>query len=90
LSYEPENLLLLGHCEAVMGLMRRFPFKVDMGKAQNRYYRIMENVYAEFVKRAESGEDEECRKWVALFRSLGEKLRVKVRAGGGAQGNART
>jgi alpha-amylase/alpha-mannosidase (GH57 family) len=82
LSYEPENLFLLRHCEAVVRLMRRFPFKVDLGKAQNRYYRIMENVYAGFLARANEGGLAESKQWIELFQSMGRELRVKVRSEG--------
>jgi hypothetical protein len=66
--------------EAVVRLLRRFPFKVDLAKAQNRYYRIMESVYADFFTRGRDGEDPERAQWLALFQSLGRELRVKVQS----------
>lgn len=78
LSYEPGNLLLLSRTVAIVRLLSELPFSIDLAKAQNRYYRIMESVYADYLLRSEA--DEEMKKWVELFQELGEALWVRVQA----------
>jgi hypothetical protein len=50
---------------------------LNLWKAQNNYYEILQTVYPEFRDRAEKG-DENARTWVGLFTSLGDKLSIRV------------
>jgi alpha-amylase/alpha-mannosidase (GH57 family) len=68
----------LRRLDSAASLLPVLPFRVDLWKSQNIYYRWLENVYP---KKRQSGEvgDELARAWIAAFRTLGEKLGVKVR-----------
>jgi alpha-amylase/alpha-mannosidase (GH57 family) len=76
-SQEPEDLALLARLEAAVDLAHSFPFEVSLWTAQNCYYEILRNHYPEWRDKAEKG-DEDARKRVEQFRSLGDKLRVRV------------
>jgi hypothetical protein len=60
-----------------LGLIKSLPFEVNLRKVQNRYYEILQRVYHNLRERADKG-DEEAGQWVSLFKSLGEKLSVRV------------
>ena len=57
--------------------MQRLPFRLNLWKIQNIYYKMLETVHPEFRTKAEQGE-EAARAWVDRFVALGEKLRVRV------------
>jgi hypothetical protein len=74
---EPAQLSFLESLEGVAGLVHTLPFEVDLWKAQNAYYGLLQAVYPEFRHRAEQGE-ESAQTWVSRFVSLGEALGVGV------------
>jgi alpha-amylase/alpha-mannosidase (GH57 family) len=58
-------------------LLECLPFKVDLWRAQNLFYRLLEREYSERRRSAQSGDDE-ARRWVAAVQNIGRLLRVKV------------
>ncbi len=57
-----------------MNLVRMLPFEVNLWKAQNVYYALLRTLYPSQVERP----DEDARRWVEVFRGLGDKLRIAV------------
>ncbi len=72
----PADLSLLENLEAAIDLAASLPFEVDLWKAQNIYYGLLQTVYPEFRKKAEAG-DESARAWISRFGVLGEKLKMR-------------
>ncbi len=72
----PDDLSLLENLEKATGLARTVPFEVDLWKVQNIYYKLLQEVYPEFRRQAERGE-EDVQAWISRFNSLGENLKVR-------------
>lgn len=72
----PYDLATLRQLDAAVHLARSLPFEVDVWKAQNEYYRMLEETLPEFESQFESG-GEDARAWLEVFSSLGDHLRVK-------------
>lgn len=64
----------LQRLEEVVDMARSLPFEVNLWKVQNRYYQMLQQVRPEFLARS----DEEARRWLVHFDSLGEKLGIRV------------
>jgi alpha-amylase/alpha-mannosidase (GH57 family) len=73
----PDDTSHLRKLDAVLGVTRSLPFVVNLWRPQNIYYEILERVYPRFQSLAEQG-DEGAREWVNHFRSLGDKLSIRV------------
>ncbi|HXG51126.1 MAG TPA: DUF3536 domain-containing protein, partial [candidate division Zixibacteria bacterium] len=58
-------------------LLDLLPFRVDLWKIQNAYYRVLETVYPERRRAADAG-DPAARAWAERFVALGGKLAVNV------------
>jgi len=58
-------------------LIRALPFRVDLWKIQNGYYRLLENIYPTMRRQKEQGDDV-AQAWLNSFETLGQKLAVKV------------
>jgi hypothetical protein len=58
----------LRDCGAVVALARSFPFDVDLWRAQNDFYRMLQADYAR----------QPAAEWRAAFRELGDRLGVRV------------
>jgi alpha-amylase/alpha-mannosidase (GH57 family) len=58
----------------VVAFSSELPFEVALDHVQNAYYRLLKRRYPEMASRT----DEESLAWVRLFRSLGERLAVRV------------
>jgi hypothetical protein len=71
------ELPLLQKMDAAMDITMSLPFQINLRDVQNRYYEILQREYPKFRERAHTG-DEEAGRWVSVFRSLGEKLSVRV------------
>ena len=68
----PENLATLETLHATVELARSLPFEIDLGKAQNAYYRMVGHA------RENAGENgEEHARWIELFRALGPMLSMQ-------------
>jgi hypothetical protein len=61
----------LQHCAGVVELARSFPFDVDLWRAQNAFYSMLESAYPKHA-----GDPE----WRAAFQQLGDRLNVRVPA----------
>lgn len=87
LQADPGNLALLERLEAAAGMARSLPFEVVLWHVQNIYYGLMKSQYRRSCDQAARGEAASVR-WVERFRSLGEKLRVRVDEQAAAGGRA--
>jgi hypothetical protein len=72
-----DQLPLLQKMDEALGLLESLPFQVNMRKVQSSFYEVLQRDYHHFRESAEGG-DEEAGQWVSLFKSLGEKLSVRV------------
>ena len=68
---------LLQQLDSAAGLIRTLPFRVDLWKIQNSYYRLLENTYPNMQRQKEQG-DRAAQAWLSAFKALGRKLAVKV------------
>ena len=59
---------------ASVALVKSLPFEVDLGRVQNVYYQLLQQVYPLVALEA----DEPSQRWIAEFTSLGDKLGVCV------------
>ena len=73
----PHDAELLAQFAAIVEMAREMPFEVNLWKAQNRYYEILQHVYPHQVKRAEQG-DGEATLWIDQFSAFGRLLWVHV------------
>lgn len=71
------ELGLLEKLGAAVDLLGALPFQVNLWKIQNICYDLLQNVYPEFLKRGEKG-DESAREWVDHFGVICEKLSIWV------------
>jgi hypothetical protein len=76
---EPEDISRLRALQRVVELARSLPFWVDLWKAQNVFYEILQNTFPRMAETARRGKKEEA-DWTQEFLALGESL--KVRTGG--------
>jgi hypothetical protein len=67
----------LQRLQMVVDLLASFPFQVNLWKVQNVCYEILQSTYPHLITEAEQG-DEIAREWINQFRTLGEKLSLKV------------
>jgi alpha-amylase/alpha-mannosidase (GH57 family) len=77
LREEPAGLDRLQILDQAVDLVRMLPFEVNLWKAQNAFYGILQSLYPRFQSEAALG-DEFSRNWLEQFRRLGEKLSVLV------------
>jgi alpha-amylase/alpha-mannosidase (GH57 family) len=76
LAAQPKNVAFLRELDSVVDLIVKLPFEVNLRKVQDIYYALLQNFYPEFKERATK--EKEARHWINVFRSLGEKLIVRV------------
>ncbi len=74
---DPDDVEVLERLESAAGLVPKLPFRADIWKVQNLYYRIMVDKLPEYRSQSEQG-DEEAADWVKHFVSLGNMLSVRV------------
>jgi alpha-amylase/alpha-mannosidase (GH57 family) len=72
-----DNIDLMKKLEAAVGLARSMPFEVNVWRAQNHYYQMLQKIYPGRLEKALAG-DENAHEWVDHFIALGENLAVKV------------
>jgi len=77
LAADPSDLSLLKKLEAAASLVGRLPFEVNLWKAQNVCYDILQTTYGEFQARAEQG-DESASRWLQHFNGVAASLLVRV------------
>ena len=63
--------------EAAAGLAQALPFDVNVWRAQNNYYALLQKLYPERLESAMQGKGH-AREWVEHFIQLGLNLAVKV------------
>jgi hypothetical protein len=68
---------LLQQLDNAVSLIRALPFRVDLWKIQNGYYRLLENICPDMQRQKEQG-DKAAQAWLSSFMALGQKLAVKV------------
>jgi alpha-amylase/alpha-mannosidase (GH57 family) len=73
---QSKSLPLLRELDSLVGLIVKLPFEVNLRKVQDIYYALLQSTYPEFRERA--GKEKKARSWAKTFRSLGEKLMVRV------------
>jgi alpha-amylase/alpha-mannosidase (GH57 family) len=73
----PSDITLLKQVETAVNLLSALPFQVNLWKIQNCFYEIAQGVYSELQGKAGQG-DEKAREWIEHFKTLGEKLYVRV------------
>jgi alpha-amylase/alpha-mannosidase (GH57 family) len=76
-SANATDLPQLQRLQMVVDLLASFPFQVNLWKVQNVCYEILQSTYPHLITEAEQG-DETSREWINQFRTLGEKLSLKV------------
>jgi alpha-amylase/alpha-mannosidase (GH57 family) len=74
---DQENMELMRRLETAAGLARTLPFDVNVWRAQNNFYQILQNTYPRRLDQALQG-DRAAREWVNHFVALGKNLSVKV------------
>jgi hypothetical protein len=85
LESEPDDLLVLQKAVAAVELACLLPFPVDLWKAQNVYYELMQKHPLPLAQRDEQSaqpdekpDAEEALRWRELFRKLGDLLKVRL------------
>jgi len=73
----PGNIELMKKFEAAAGVARSLPFEVNVWRAQNNYYHMLQKIYPKRVEMASRG-DAVARVWVEHFLALGKNLSVNV------------
>ena len=73
----PNNIGLMKKLEGVAGLARNLPFEVNVWRAQNNYYRMLQETHPGRLAKAMAG-DTSALEWVEHFAALGRNLSVKV------------
>jgi alpha-amylase/alpha-mannosidase (GH57 family) len=71
------DMELMKTFEAATRIARDLPFEVNVWRAQNNYYQILQNAYPEWAEKAAQG-DAAAGEWVEHFVKLGENLSVNV------------
>ncbi|MGB7539098.1 MAG: DUF3536 domain-containing protein [Anaerolineales bacterium] len=82
---EPEELPRLRLLEQAVELAGSLPFWVDLWKAQNVYYEVLQNTFARQGADHPGGKKDRS-DWIREFRALGELLKVRI-IGGTTSGN---
>jgi alpha-amylase/alpha-mannosidase (GH57 family) len=67
----------LQRVDATVALARTPPFDVDLWRAQNGCYELLQSIYPDQKEKSEAG-DETAAEWVHRFRTLAERLKVRV------------
>ena len=77
LHAKPLDTELLEILDAAVGVAEAAPFPVRYWTVQNIYFDVLKNVYPQ-VRDKKVNPPIDFEKWVALFRSLGDKLSIRV------------
>ena len=74
---DPDNLELMKKLEAAAGIARALPFEVNVWRAQNNYYHVLQKNYPDRAAKASQGDPAD-REWIEHFVALGRNLAVHV------------
>jgi alpha-amylase/alpha-mannosidase (GH57 family) len=77
LRENPDDEEILDRFHQEVDLAYEVPFEVDLYRTQNLYWAMLEETWPRFLARAESG-DPVAKRWTERFRSIGERLSMKV------------
>jgi alpha-amylase/alpha-mannosidase (GH57 family) len=73
---QPDDRELLGQLNSLVTLGEQLPFEVDVWKAQNAYYRVLQQTAPAVYQEAANG-DALAQEWAMTFSELGDRLRVR-------------
>ena len=73
----PEDLPLLKRMEAALSIVTELPFQVNLWRIQNECYVLLKEFFPGIRQHSEQG-DEGAGKWVESFRSLCDKLSLRM------------
>jgi len=76
LAAQSQSFALLQELDSVVSLIQALPFEVNLRKVQDLFCMLLQNVFPRFKER--SKKEKKARSWVKVFRTLGEKLMVRV------------
>lgn len=76
LDAHPSSVAPLKKVDTLLEIVSLLPFNLDLWKAQNVYYRLLQTTMPEYLDRTGNGE-EQARTWLRLFRSVGKRLAVR-------------
>jgi hypothetical protein len=74
---DPDNIDLMKTLEEATGIARNLPFEVNVWKAQNNFYQLLQKIYPNRLEKARQG-DAVSGEWIEHFVLLGQNLAVKV------------
>jgi alpha-amylase/alpha-mannosidase (GH57 family) len=77
ISRNPMNLENLQYLRRGMGLLHRLPVSLNLWRAQNLYFKLLQEVYPQVQERAGRGE-QVARSWVEAFLAIGRELSIRV------------
>jgi alpha-amylase/alpha-mannosidase (GH57 family) len=77
LMEDPEDIGIIEHLTHAVSVARELPFEVNVWKAQNNYYSMLQQVFPQFVQKAER-QDRMAQEWLTRFVALGRNLSVHV------------
>jgi alpha-amylase/alpha-mannosidase (GH57 family) len=72
---DPADLEALERWKTAIDILPLLPFRVNLWKVQNIYYDLLTTVYPIIRERNTQADNE---RWISIFTSLGEALRVRV------------
>jgi hypothetical protein len=73
----PSDLQLMVRLEAAVGLAKTLPFEVNIWRAQNNYYLMLQRLLPELRAQARAGQVQ-AQQWVNHFLALGRNLSVST------------
>jgi alpha-amylase/alpha-mannosidase (GH57 family) len=73
----PDNIDRMRNVLDAVTMARSLPFPVDLWKAQNIYWNLLQSVYPAY-KQAAGNNDTKAITWVEIFTSLGKNLSVRI------------
>jgi alpha-amylase/alpha-mannosidase (GH57 family) len=74
---DPDNIDVMKTLEEATGIARNLPFEVNVWKAQNNFYQLLQKIYPKRLEKALQG-DAASGEWIEHFVLLGQNLAVKV------------
>jgi hypothetical protein len=77
LLQDGEDIGFIERLEHAARLARELPFEVNIWKAQNNYYLMLQQVFGQFVEKAKQ-DDAKAQEWLSHFVALGRNLSVHV------------
>jgi hypothetical protein len=73
----PNDIEVMKKFETAAGVARAMPFDVNVWRAQNNYYQLLQKMYPKRLESAMQGRVQ-AREWVEHFVKIGQNLAVKV------------